>query len=321
MLHGRPRAGQRSAPGLLDRDPATQRDGRAHAGARAEQHHPGHPGAQGAHGGQGGALAAGHGPRRHRHPERRREDPAQGGRDQASRRPRARGARGQDLGMEGEVRRHHPAPAPRAGGVVRLVPHPVHDGPGLLAVRAGRVRGPVPQGPHLPRQAHGELVPGVPHGVVGRGGGHEGAEGLHVPLPGRGGGTPGNVPYDCHDAPGDDPGGHGGGGEPEGSALCAPGGPARLAGVAAGCSQGPARHPDHRGRPRGLRVWDGRAQGDAGARQGRLRDRPAPQAAGDRRADARRQAHGRGGRGPGGPGSLRRAQEGGRAARRGRAHS
>ncbi len=59
----------------------------------------------------------------------------EGGRDQASQRSRPRGARGADLGVEGEIRRHHPPAASRARRVVRLDAHALHDGPGVFALR------------------------------------------------------------------------------------------------------------------------------------------------------------------------------------------
>ena len=54
-------------------------------------------------------------------------------------------------------------------------PRALHDGRGLLAVGAARVRRPLQEGPHLPRQAHGELVPGLADRALRRGGDHEAA--------------------------------------------------------------------------------------------------------------------------------------------------
>ena len=93
-----------------------------HARARAEQHHPGHPRPPRAHARQGSALAARHRSRRHRHAERGGEDAAakQGEikhRDDLGREELV----GEDLGVEGEVRRHHHPAAQEARRFVRLV--------------------------------------------------------------------------------------------------------------------------------------------------------------------------------------------------------
>ena len=104
--------------------------------ARAEQHAPGHPDPLAADAGVRRPLDARHRPRRDRHPGGRRAAAARGGEEDPPR-PRPRGARRADLGLEGRVREAHPQPAPPDGLLVRLGPHPVHARPGL---RPGRPR-------------------------------------------------------------------------------------------------------------------------------------------------------------------------------------
>ena len=104
------------------------------------------------------------------------------GRHQAPRRPRPREARGEDLGVEGEARRHHHPAAQEARRLVRLVARALHHGPGVLALRAAGLRRSLQKGPDLPRQAHGELVPRLPHRAQRRGGGDEAAERHDVSL-------------------------------------------------------------------------------------------------------------------------------------------
>ena len=53
--------------------------------------------------------------------------------------------------------------------------------PGVLAARAARFRGAVPARPHLPRQTHGQLVPGLAHRPLRRGGDHEAGQGPALP--------------------------------------------------------------------------------------------------------------------------------------------
>jgi hypothetical protein len=79
------------------------------------------------------------------------------------------------LEMEERKRRHHHPAVEKARRVVRLDARTLHDGPGIFALRATRVRGPLQKRPHLSRQAHGELVSRVAHGVVRRRSGDEGA--------------------------------------------------------------------------------------------------------------------------------------------------
>ena len=108
-------------------------------------------------------MAARHGPRRHRHPDRGGEAARRRRQDQRGLRPRA--VHRQGLGLEARLRRHHrrtDAPPRRRGG---LEPRPVHHG-----------RRPVPGGPHdlqaalrrgadLSGRAAGQLVTGAGDGV------------------------------------------------------------------------------------------------------------------------------------------------------------
>ncbi len=110
-----------------------------------------------------------------RHAKRRREDPAQDGKTHPAR-PRPRRVRAAHLGMEGAPRRHHhrTTQAPRL--LVRLVARTLHPRRRLRRRRAGRVRGPAPEGLHLPRPAHGQLGPGGVDRPLGRGGHRASAE-------------------------------------------------------------------------------------------------------------------------------------------------
>ena len=70
-LQGRARGSQGRGT-VHDRHPAAERDRLAPHGARPQQHDPGHPLPLRAHARQGRAVAAGHGPCRHRHADGRR---------------------------------------------------------------------------------------------------------------------------------------------------------------------------------------------------------------------------------------------------------
>jgi hypothetical protein len=104
-------------------------------------------------------------------------------------RPRPRGIPQTRLGVEGKARRHHHQPAQEARLLLRLDPRTLHHGPGIFALRAKGVRRALQKGPDLSRQTHGELVPRLADRALRRGSGNETAEGLHVSLPGRGGGA------------------------------------------------------------------------------------------------------------------------------------
>jgi len=164
----RRRSGARA---LLDRHPAAQRHRRAHDGPRVEQHdprhpHPSRPPRRALH-----HVAAGHRPRRHRHAGRGRTRTAQAEENASRFRPRK--IRREGVGMAPRKRRHHPRAAPPARRVVRLGSHRVHDGSRLLEARPARLRRALQPRLHLPRQAHGELVPGHANRALRRGGQHE----------------------------------------------------------------------------------------------------------------------------------------------------
>ena len=170
----------RPGPGALQhRHSAAQRDRRADDGPRAQQHPAGHPHPPRPPRGQGRPLGARHRPCRHRHADRGGARTAQA--EAPPPRPRPREVPREGLGLAAGKGRHHPRAAPPPRGVVRLEPHGVHDGPGLLAARAARVRRAVQTRPHLPRQTHGELVPGVAHRPLRRGGDHEAGQGTALP--------------------------------------------------------------------------------------------------------------------------------------------
>ena len=159
-----PSRGQPRRRAVLHRDPAAQRHRLAAHGPRLRaladrRHHPPEADA-----GLRRPLAAGHRPRRHRHPERGRAGAGQGG--PRPPRDRPRGLRRAGLGLEGRAGRpHHPADA-EDGLVVRLEPRALHDGRGLLPGRPGRLRAALRRGPHLPGQPDHQLVPPLPHRAV-----------------------------------------------------------------------------------------------------------------------------------------------------------
>ncbi len=178
---GRFRRKGRSLPGAIhDRHTAAQRDRRADDGARAEQHPPGHPHPPGEARGEIGPLDSRDRSRRNRDPKRRGAGVAQAEEDPA--RFRAGALCGEGLGVAEREGQHHPGAAPPAGRLMRLGTHPFHDGRGLFALGPHCLRRAFPAGPHLPRQANGELVSGLADGPLGRGGHHE--AGQRLPLPG-----------------------------------------------------------------------------------------------------------------------------------------
>ena len=65
--------------------------------------------------------------------------------------------------------------------------------PALLARGADRVRGSFSKGTHLSRQAHGELVPGVADGALGRGSDHEAGQRHDLPGALRAGRSAGRI--------------------------------------------------------------------------------------------------------------------------------
>ena len=103
-----------------------------------------------------GAVGARLRPRRHRHAAPGGEDARQGGHPPPGHRPR--GVPPPHLGLEGEVRRPHRAPAPPPGRVVRLGPHALHPGRGAQPRGARGVRAALPHGADLPRRVPDQLV-------------------------------------------------------------------------------------------------------------------------------------------------------------------
>ena len=204
------------------------------------------------------------------------------------------------------------------GCLRRLDPHLLHAGRGPLARRARGVRHALRGGTRLPRPLHHQLVPALPHRPLQRGSGkgRDGREDLASPLPAR---RRERARHRGHHASGDDAGRHRGRRAPRGRALPRP--DRSRAPAAGGASAG--AHRGRRCRGPGLRVR-GR-EGDAGARSGRLRDRPPPRPPLHRRHDARGTDQPRGARPVPGPRPLRRAEprgggvRGGGPAREGRA--
>ena len=234
----------------------------------------------GPHARQAGQVDLRHRPRRHRHAASGGEAPGGGGLRPRSGRPR--GVRAPGLAMARGVRRHHPAPVPRARCLTRLLRRALHHGRGLRAGGRPRVRPPTREGSDLPRQLHGQLGPGPAHGHLGPRG--RAADGGGHALPG---GLPARVGLRLgdrrHRAPGDDARRHGHRSEPGRRALFAAHRRDRDP-----AARGPAA-ADHRRRPRGPGVRHGRAQDHAGPRPGGLRHRARPRPRrghGDRRGRA-----------------------------------
>ena len=242
-------------------------------GPRARPHPHGRADPAPPHAGLRGAVAARHGPRRHRHPERGRARARRRG--QVPPRPGPRGVRRAGLGVEGRVRRQDPRPdaAPRRRR--RLDPRAVHHGRGPVQGRPDDLQAAVRGRPDLPRRADHQLVPALPHRAVGHRGralrrrGRARLDPLRRrrPLDRRG-----------HHPRRDDARRHRGRRPPGRRAVPAPG---RHRGRAA--ADRPA-DPDRRRRARRPGVRHRRGQGHPGARPERLRDRPAPRAADARRS-------------------------------------
>ena len=141
---------------------APQRDRHAAHGPCLPAHHHGCAGPLPPHEGREHALGAGHRPRRHRDPDRRRAAAAGCRPEPARSRPRrlleAR------VGLEGDQRLdHHPPDAPhgRLGGLEARV---LHDGFEALEGGHRHLRAALRRRPDLPRQASGELGPGAAFG-------------------------------------------------------------------------------------------------------------------------------------------------------------
>ncbi len=269
-LPGRPPRPRRRRA-LQHHDPAAERDGLAAYGPRPQQHAPGRARPLRAPARQGRAVAARHGPRRHRHPDGSGAPP----RRAAAARPAQLGPAGirpPGLGVEGGIRRHHRQPAQAARRLLRLVAGALHHGRGPVEGRPEGLRRPARAGPDLPRQAPGELGPEVPdrdlrpRGAAGRGEGPSLA--LRLSGGGRGRHRDRRDHHGRHHPARDHAGRHRRGGPPGGRAL--PGARRQAAAPAA------RRPPDpDRGR-RVFRSREGhrRGQDHPGARLQRLRGRP-----------------------------------------------
>src|SRR5215472_848777 len=85
--------------------------------------------------------------------------------------------------MEGREWWHHSAADETDRRVVRLVAGTVHSVAGVVPCGAGSVCALVRGRPDLPRKAHGELVPGLPHGAQRPGSDSRGEAGTPLVYP------------------------------------------------------------------------------------------------------------------------------------------
>ena len=294
---------------LLDRDPAAQRDRLAPHGPRPERHPPGRVHAGGADARPAHQVDLRHRPRGHRHAARGGARARGGGADQGG--PRPRGLRRARLAVARAVRVHDHRAVQAAGRLAGLRGRALHDGSRVRPCRHGRVRGPLREGLHLPRQLHGQLGSRPAHGDLRPRGGAAHGRGHALPdrLSARVGVGRG---HGGHGPARDDAGRHRDRGEPDRRALLAP--DRRGGDPAAGGP--PAADPGRR--LRGPRVRHRRAQDHAGARPERLRDRPPARARGGDRDRRGRADHGCRSRGVPRHGGGRGARGGGGRAPRGR---
>ena len=256
---GRPRRAVR------DRGAAAQHHRLAAHGPRAQRLDAGrdHPPAQDA--GPQGALDLRHRPRGHRDAERGRAHAR--ARQPHARGARARGVRPARLELARGVGRDDHRSVPAARLLARLRARALHHGSGVRARRGRGVRRAVPARLSLPRQPHDQLVHRLPHGDL-RSGGRARRGRRHDVL--RGLPARRRRPRDRRDrAPGDAARRHRGRRQPVRRALRAPDRQARDR------AAGRARGADRRRRARRSRGRHGRAQGDAGPRSERPRDRRA----------------------------------------------
>ena len=163
------RGGRSLASGVLDRHPPSQRHGVPSHGPCLQQHVPGYPLPRQADAGLQRPLASGNGPRGHRHPERRREEPGRKGAEPP--RPGTRGVCRKGLGVEEDLRRPHHRPDEASGQLLRLEAGALHLRRGAIARRAFRVCAPLQEGLDLQGQVHHQLVLALPHGPLRPGGG------------------------------------------------------------------------------------------------------------------------------------------------------
>lgn len=148
-----------------DRHPAAERHGQPAPRARLPAHADGRADSAQAHAGLRVAVAAGHGPRGHRHPERRRARTRQGG--QVPPRPGPGGVRRARLAVEGRVRRQDPRPDAPARRRRRLEPRALHHGRGPVPGRPDHLQAALRRRVDLPRRAHHQLVPALSHRDLG----------------------------------------------------------------------------------------------------------------------------------------------------------
>ncbi len=144
---------------------AAQRDRHAAHGPWLQPHDHGCADALPPHARLQHAVAAGHRPCRHRHPDRRRAPVA--GRRQEPARHRAQEFRRPGLGVEAGKRQHHHRPDAahrRHGGLDARV---LHDGRHPVGGGQRDLRAAVRRRPDLSRQTPGELGPGAAIGGVG----------------------------------------------------------------------------------------------------------------------------------------------------------
>ena len=146
--------------------PAAQRHGHPAHGSRDGRHDPGHVRALQPHARPLDPLDPGHRPRRHRDADQGRQE-AQG-RGHLAPRDRPREVPRRLLGLDPRVRRHDRLADQAHGLLDRLRRREVHDEPRVLARRPQGLRRLVPRRPDLPRQAHRQLVPELPHGQPSR---------------------------------------------------------------------------------------------------------------------------------------------------------
>ena len=151
---------------------SAQRDGHTSYGPCAQQHTQRRAGPQGAHGRQERVLDSRHRPCQHSHRVEGGRPPQGEGNLQG--RPHPRGVPQVRLGMEGGARRNHPPAAPQARRLLRLGPHPLHDGARAHRGRDRHVLLLLQEGHDLQGSAHGQLGPRCPHRHQRRRGGAQG---------------------------------------------------------------------------------------------------------------------------------------------------
>lgn len=130
------RAGRARA--LYHRYPAAQCDRRAAHGPHAEQYNTGYIGAPRTNVRQERLLGAGHRPRRHQYGGQGRGQTGRGRHKETG--PEPRGIPEACVGLDAQIRRHHPEAAAHPGRLVRLGTHRVHHGREAVQVGDPRVQ-------------------------------------------------------------------------------------------------------------------------------------------------------------------------------------